>query len=66
MEPRYPHITVELLGLDSNAYSIIGKTAQALRRAGVSKEEICDYKKKATSGDYDDMLNVTENWVTVL
>lgn len=66
MEPRYPDITVELLGFDSNAYSIIGKTAQALRRAGVSKDEINEYKKKATSGDYDDLLNVTENWVTVL
>ena len=54
---------VRLLGEDGNAFSIMGRVIEALRRAGYSKEQITEYRTQATSGDYDNLLRVTLNWV---
>lgn len=45
-----------LLGIDGNAFSIIGNVKRALRRNGASSEYIEAYVKEATSGDYDHLL----------
>lgn len=65
MATKYPEIEVELIGQDGNAFAIIGATTKALRRGGVSKEEIAEYTKEAMSGDYDNVLSTTSRWVTV-
>jgi hypothetical protein len=39
-QPRYPDIQVQLSGEDGNAFAILGRTAAALRAAGVPSEEI--------------------------
>ena len=33
--PRHPDVQVQLSGEDGNAFAILGRTAGALRRAGV-------------------------------
>lgn len=62
---RYPSITVELIGQDGNAFFIIGRVRQALRRAGVSKEEVDTFAEEAMSGDYDHVLQTVLTWVNV-
>jgi hypothetical protein len=62
-QPRYPDVQVQLSGEDGNAFAILGRTASALRRAGVPKEEIDEYLAEATSGDYDHLLQTTMGWV---
>lgn len=47
---------VELEGLDSNAFSIIGAVARGLRRAGNDKEVVDAFTAEAMSGDYDHVL----------
>ena len=42
---------------------ILGRTAAALRQAGVSQEEIDTFFAEATSGDYDHLLQTTMAWV---
>ena len=37
-----------------------------MRRNGYSKEEIDQYLKEAKSGDYDNLLRVTMEWVNVI
>jgi len=59
-------IEVELLGNDGNAFSIMGAVSKAMRRAGVSSEERDLYFKEATSGDYDQLLATTMEWVDVV
>lgn len=59
-------IEVELLGNDGNAFSIMGAVTKAMRRAGVTKEEQDLYFKEATSGDYDQLLATTMEWVDVV
>jgi hypothetical protein len=62
-QPRYPDVQVQLSGEDGNAFAILGRTASALRRAGVPKAEIDEYLAEATSGDYDHLLQTTMGWV---
>jgi len=62
---KYPNIEVQLSGQDGNAFMIMGLTVKALRRAGVSQEEIDQYRDEATSGDYDHLLQTTMRWVEV-
>ena len=62
-QPRYPDVQVQLTGEDGNAFAILGRTAGALRRAGVPQEEIDEYLAEATSADYDHLLQTTMGWV---
>ncbi len=63
MEVKYPHISVKLVGEDGNAFAILGRVIQAMRRAKVSKEEIEKFKSEATSGDYNHLLSVVMSYV---
>jgi hypothetical protein len=61
--PKHPEINVELAGQDGNAFSILGRVAHAMRRAGLSDEEIAQFHDEATSGDYDNLLITVMEWV---
>jgi hypothetical protein len=54
-----PKPEVKLLGEDGNAFAVLGATRRAMRRAGWSDDEIGEYSKAATAGDYDHLLQVT-------
>ena len=56
--------TVKLIGKDGNAFVIMGTVCTALRKAGMA-DKIAEYQKKATSGDYDHLLQVTMEYVDV-
>lgn len=60
-----PHIEVELLGHDGNAFAIIGRCTKAMRRAGVDKATIDAFTKEAMSGDYDHLLATAMEWFDV-
>ena len=61
---KYPEITVQLTGRDGNAYAIMGAVRRALREAKISTDEIDEYTKQSTSGDYNNLLFVATKWVT--
>ena len=65
METKYPNITVQLSDADGNPFAIIGKVRQALRRAGLSAEEIRKFSDEATAGDYDNVLATAMRWAEV-
>ena len=62
---KYPDVVVELTGIDGNAFSIMGATQKAMRRAGIPKEECDQYFTEATSGNYDDLISTTMKWVSI-
>ncbi len=62
---KYPDITVQLIGEDGNAIAIVQRVTRALRRGGVSPEEVAEFRKQALSGDYDHVLNTCMEWVDV-
>jgi len=51
--------TVKMTGHDGNAFSIMGRIKQALKRAGADREYIDKYLKEATAGDNDNLLAVS-------
>jgi len=63
--PKYPKIKVQLAGKDGNAFAIMGAVKTALQRNGVASDEVCEYVKESTSGDYDRLLQTAMAWVSV-
>ncbi len=60
---RYPHVKVTLVGLDGNAFSIIGRVLKAMQRAKLTKEQRDEYVSEATSSDYNHLLQTTMDFV---
>lgn len=65
MEPQFPQVHVQLMGLEGNAVLILGKVAKALRDAGVPRGEVMRFQQEAMRGDYDHLLRTVSEWVTV-
>lgn len=63
--PRYPNITVKLSDEDGNAFAILGRVTKAMKRAGLTEDQIKEYKDDATTGDYNHLLVTTINYVEV-
>ncbi len=47
---------VKLVGQDGNAFAIIARVSEALRKAGAPAETIRRYRQESMSGDYDNVL----------
>ena len=56
---------VKLTGSDGNAFAIMGKAKEAMKKAGISNDVIKKYIEEATSGDYDHLLQTTMKYVEV-
>jgi len=63
--PRYPDITVRLVGEDGNAFAILGRVIRAMKQAGLPPEEIEAFRQEATAGSYDLLLQTVMRWVDV-
>ena len=55
-----------LVGVDGNAYAIMGNVRRWMRREGYSREEQDAYMKDATSSDYNHLLSVSVQMVDKL
>ncbi len=62
---KYPEIHVQLVGLDGNAFAILGRCIEAMRRAKLSQEERDAFYKEATSSNYDHLLATCMEWFDV-
>ena len=51
-----------LVGQDGNAYSLMGYTGRALRKEGLG-DLVKEMQTKATSGDYDNLVAVCDEYV---
>ena len=63
--PKYPNITVELIGKDGNAFNILGICRRAMKRAHLPESEIETFTAEATSGNYDHLLATCCEWFEV-
>ena len=55
----------DLVGVDGNAFSVMGYVLKAMRECKMSKEEQSDYQTKAMSGDYDNLLAVSVEMIDI-
>ena len=53
-ERKKPH--VKLAGKDGNAFAVMGKVRDEMRKVGWSKAEIAEATDEMMSGDYDHLL----------
>jgi len=58
-QPATSKPSLTLVGQDGNAFMVLGLAFRAAKKAGWSQAQIDEYKEKATSGDYDNLLAVT-------
>lgn len=52
-----------LIGIDSNAFAIIGYVQRAMQHEKFTKEEIDAYIKNATSSDYYHLIAVSQEQI---
>ena len=45
-----------LVGVNGNAFCVMAYVSNAMKKAGYNPSDIAEYRKKATSGDYDMLL----------
>ncbi|MBA3010053.1 MAG: hypothetical protein FP812_07430 [Desulfobacula sp.] len=57
--------TVKLIDTNGNAFAIIGRVRNALFKAGADKEYVKKYLDEVMSGDYDNLICVTMDYVNV-
>lgn len=50
---------VDLVGVDGNAFAVMGAVTKGLKRAGNPAAVIDAYRVEAMSGDYDHLLQVS-------
>ena len=53
-----------LVGVDGNAYAIMGYTSRALKKSG-HKDLVDEMFKKATSGDYSNLICVCQDYIDI-
>ena len=66
MNIKYPDITVQLTGLDGNAFAIIGRCLQTIRTADLPESEKQQFLQEAQSSDYDNLLQTCMRWFDCL
>ena len=62
---KYPDITVKIIGVNGNAFCILGICTREMRRHKLSQSEIDSFMSEATSGNYDNLLCTVMNWFNV-
>lgn len=55
---------LSLVGVDGNAYAIMGTVREGLQRAGNSQAVIDSYMEQSQSSDYNHLLNVAMAFTT--
>ena len=49
----------DLVGVDGNAFAVMGYVLKAMKECKMPKEEQSDYQTEAMSGDYDNLLTIS-------
>ena len=57
---------IQLIGVDGDAFSVMGIAVRALKSEGNDSEVVDAYQKEAMSGDYDHLLQTTMTYCEVI
>lgn len=52
-----------LVGVDGNAFAVMGYVGKAMRETGFTKDEITAYQHEAMSGNYNNLLCVSMEYI---
>lgn len=59
--PKYPDIHIQLENKDGNAFAILGRVLNAMRRADIA-DQWHIFHREATAGNYDNLLATVVRW----
>lgn len=66
MTVKFPNVTVDLTSMDGNAFALIGGTTRAMRRAGVSADDVDAFRDEALASEsYDQVIQTIMRTVNV-
>lgn len=65
MDIKFPNIKVKLIGTDGNAFVIMGKVVDAMRKGKIDPQTIKDFREECMSGDYNNLLRTCMKYVNV-
>ena len=54
-----------LVGVDGNAFAIMGYTAKALKRAGLN-DMVDQMREEAMAGDYNNLISVCDRYIEII
>ena len=63
--PKFPAAVLDTATLNGNAFAVMGAARRAMRRVGATQADLDAYAKAAMGGDYDNLLRMTMEWVTM-
>ena len=63
--PKHPKVIIDHPGINMDGYKLILEVSNKLCLAGVSDTERARYIDEAFAGGYQNLLNVTGDWVTL-
>ena len=52
-----------LVGVDGNAFALMGYTQRAMKAEGFSDSDIDDMMDEAMSGNYNNLICVCDSWI---
>lgn len=55
----------DLVGVDGNAFAVMGYVLNAMRECKMSKEEQSDYQTKVMSSDYNNLLAISVEMIDI-
>ena len=55
-----------LVGINGNAFCIMGHVSHCMKKEGKTKEEIKEYTDRATSGDYSNLICESQKMIDYL
>jgi len=53
-----------LVGVDGNAFSLMGYTANALKRTGL-RDKVTEMRERAMSSDYNNLIQVCDEYINM-
>lgn len=64
--PKFPEVSVELVGQDGNVGNLMGIVTRAMKEAGVDREDIAAFRTDVFDcGSYDEVLTLIGNTVSI-
>mgnify|MGYP001615907268 CR=1 FL=1 len=62
VEKTIKKVTLDLVGLDGNAFALMAQFSRQARRESWTPEEIKEVRDKAMAGNYDNLLCVLQEY----
>ena len=56
-------VSINMDGPEGNAFVVLGKVQDAMKKAGATKSDVEEFMEVATSGDYINLIETCYKWV---